>query len=377
LYIRSLVTTFSISSAFFSQHFYNITANGLLAMSSSIDQPEQSPLRTRSTKIHPHALLALTLLVTFLLGCGLISDATTTTSAPNQGDAARVIRIVDGDTIEVTLNGRSETVRYVGIDTPERGQPGYRAATEANRAFVEGETVYLSKDRTDVDAFRRLLRYVFLEDGTLVNAQMIADGWAQPVEYKPDVARAEQFFQLALEAAEAKRGFWSGDSSIDGAMSYALTTREAELRQGPGSDYKVSSRIPPNTPLTLFGRSPNNRWLQVRLPNRDGGWVSNNALEANVPIASIPLGEVDGVQLIGATPTPGKSNSGKKCPEGCLVPPEPVCNIKGNVNSTGEKIYHLPGTSLYTRTNINTDEGDRWFCTGKEAEGAGFRGVRR
>lgn len=351
-------------------------------MSSSTEQPKQPPLRMRTT-IHPHALLALTLLVAFLLGCGLISDTTDTTdtdgttSTPPQGEAARVIRIVDGDTIEVTLNGRSETVRYVGIDTPERGQPGYRAATEANRNFVGGKTVYLSKDRTDLDAFRRLLRYVFLEDGTLVNAQMIADGWAQPVEYKPDVARAEQFFQLALDAAEAKRGFWSGDSSIDGAMSYALTTREAEIRKGPGSDYTVSSLVPANTPLTIFGRSPNNRWLQVRVPNRDGGWISNNAINANVAIASIPLGEVDGVQLIGATPTPGTTSTGKQCPLGCLTPPEPVCNIKGNVNSTGEKIYHLPGTSLYTRTNINVDEGDRWFCTGKEAEGAGFRAVRR
>jgi endonuclease YncB( thermonuclease family) len=327
------------------------------------------------SSVNPQALLALAFVIISLLGCRLVRVPT---DAPLAGDEARVIRIVDGDTIEVTLRGRSETVRYIGIDTPERGQPGYRAATEANRALVGGHTVYLRQDRTDRDAFGRLLRYVFLEDGSLVNAQLIAGGWAQPVEYRPDTARADEFRRLALEAAQAQRGFWSGDSAQDGAMSYGLTTREAEIRRGPGSDYAISSRIPANTLLTLFGRSPNSRWLQVRLPDRNGGWLSVNAVDANVPIATIPLGEVDGVQLAGATPTPSATRTTKaQCPDGCLVPPEPVCNIKGNVNSSGSKIYHLPGGSLYQRTNINVDEGDRWFCTTKEAEGAGFRAALR
>jgi endonuclease YncB( thermonuclease family) len=345
-------------------------------------QYAQHAPRKYAAILHPHAFLALTLLVACLLGCNLSSLSTSTSTGDGTGsnagdDAARVIRIVDGDTIEVTLNGRSETVRYVGIDTPERGQPGYRAATEANRSLVEGRTVYLRQDRSERDAFGRLLRYVFLEDGTVVNAQLIADGWAQPVEYKPDTARADEFLRLALEAANEKRGFWSGDSPYDGAMSYALTTRDAEIRRGPGSDYEVSNRVTTNTPLTIFGRSPNSRWLQVRPPDRDGGWISANAIDANVAISTIPLGEVDGVQLGEATPPPSTPVAGKKCPEGCLTPPEPVCNIKGNVNSAGDKIYHLPGGSLYERTQINTDEGDRWFCTGKEAEGAGFRAARR
>ena len=343
----------------------------------SIQFAQHAP-RGYATTLHPHAFLALTILVACLLGCNLSSLPTRTSTGDGAGgDAARVIRIVDGDTIDVTLNGRSETVRYVGIDTPERGQPGYRAATKANSDLVEGRTVYLRQDRTDRDAFGRLLRYVFLDDGTLVNAQLIADGWAQPVEYKPDTARADEFLRLALEAADAKRGFWGGDSPYDGAMSYALTTRDAEIRRGPGSDYEVSNRVTINTPLTIFGRSPNSRWLQVRPPDREGGWISANAVEANVAIATLPLGEVDGVQRGEATPLPSTPVAGQKCPDGCLTPPEPVCNIKGNVNSAGDKIYHLPGGSLYERTKINPGEGDRWFCTGKEAEGAGFRAARR
>jgi endonuclease YncB( thermonuclease family) len=323
-------------------------------------------------------VLALGVLVALLLGCGLIRVPT---GEPLRGNEAKVIRIVDGDTIEVFLRGNSETVRYVGIDTPERGQPGYRAAKEANRALVGGKTVRLQQDTTDRDAFGRLLRYVFLEDGTLVNAKLVQAGMAQPVEYRPDTAHAEEFRQLALEAARAKAGFWSGTSDVDGAMSYGLTTREAEIRRGPRSDYPLTTRIPANTLLTIFGRSPNSRWLQVRPPDRNGGWVSVNAVEANVPIATIPLGEVDGVVLTGGTPvanrTPTPVASGAKCPNGCLTPPEAVCNIKGNVNSSGDRIYHLPSNSLYKRTRINTDEGDRWFCTVKEAESAGFRAALR
>jgi hypothetical protein len=175
-------------------------------------------------------------------------------------------------------------------------------------------------------------------------------------------------------------------------MSYGLTTQETQVRRGPGSEYGLNTRLPANTVLGIFGRSPNSRWLQVRPPDRDdGGWVSRNAVEVNVPIATIPLGEVDGVKLTGGTPVPNMTptataptgtkppgaNPTGKCPEGCVTPPEPVCNIKGNVNAAGEKIYHLPTNSLYRRTQINPDEGDRWFCTTKEAEGAGFRPALR
>lgn len=358
------------------------------------------PIRQQSmrpTPIHPHALLSMGILIAFLLGCRLVGTPTTspTTTSSTRGDEAKVIRIVDGDTIEVLLRGNSETVRYVGIDTPERGQPGYRAAREANRALVGGQTVYLQKDKSDRDAFGRLLRYIYLEDGTLVNAKMIVDGMAQPVEYKPDTARANEFRQLALEAAKAKRGFWSGTSDIDGAMSYGLTKREADIRRGPGSEYNITTRVPEETLLTIFGRSPNGRWLQVRPPDRDGGWISSTSVIANVPIATIPLGEVNGVTLVGGTPVPNATSTAQssstqaqstpaptpqanpKCPKGCEVQPAPICNIKGNVNASGEKIYHMPGGSLYQRTTINITEGDRWFCTTKEAENSGFRAARR
>jgi endonuclease YncB( thermonuclease family) len=315
----------------------------------------------------------------------------TTRSAP-QGTPATVLRVVDGDTIHVMLDGNEETIRYVGIDTPERRQPGYRAATAANRSYVEGQRVLLEQDVTHRDNFGRLLRYVYLEDGTFVNAEMVAQGWAQPVNYGRDTAYAEEFLALAIDAAANKRGFWSGTSPVDGAMSYGMATRAVDMYTGPATTYRLSGQIDPQIPLTIFGRSPDSRWLQVRPPSRNGGWVRADAVTVNVPVVSIPLGEVEGETLSGGTPVPtatrppaaatsapratsapdGNAPLGQ-CPDGCMTPPAPVCNIKGNVSSSGDKIYHMPGGSLYARTTIDPSTGDRWFCSPTEAEAAGFR----
>lgn len=65
------------------------------------------------------------------------------------------------------------------------------------------------------------------------------------------------------------------------------------------------------------------------------------------------------------------------CNGGCATPPDPSCAIKGNVNSKGEKIYHMPGMRDYNRTDIKPAEGDGWFCTEAEAQEAGFRRAQR
>ena len=65
------------------------------------------------------------------------------------------------------------------------------------------------------------------------------------------------------------------------------------------------------------------------------------------------------------------------CIGGCTTAPDPSCNIKGNVNSRGERIYHTPALRDYDRTNVRPEEGDRWFCTEEEARAAGFRRAQR
>ncbi|MFN8440618.1 MAG: thermonuclease family protein [Caldilineaceae bacterium] len=331
-----------------------------------------------------------------------IQAQSTPTVSLADAQSAQVTRIVDGDTIHVLLNGTDQTVRYIGIDTPERGQPGYKAATEANRALVEEQTVYLLKETSETDRDGRLLRQVYLTDGRWVNGELVVQGWAQPVRYAPDTLKAQELEAWARKAAQAKQGFWSGTSAYDGAMSYALTLRTSNVRKGPGTNFAISGSALANTPLTLFGRNQAGDWVQVRLPDRSGGWMNVSLLKVNVAVTSIPIVQ-DAAQsptVVQPTPTatssspaapteatptapqtPMQSNNGNneggskpfQCTGGCSVAPDPSCAIKGNVNSKKDKIYHMPGWRDYKRTNINPNEGDRWFCTEEEALAAGFR----
>jgi endonuclease YncB( thermonuclease family) len=91
---------------------------------------------------------------------------------------------VDGDTIEVAIDGQEYKVRYIGIDTPESVDPRRpvecfgKEAADKNQELVEGKIVGLEKDVSETDAFGRLLRYVWL-DGRLINARLVSAGYAR------------------------------------------------------------------------------------------------------------------------------------------------------------------------------------------------------
>lgn len=125
------------------------------------------------------------------------------------GETAVVTEVVDGDTIGVEIDGRSHRVRYIGVNTPERGDPFYDEATAANRELVGGETVRLVQDVSETDQYGRLLRYVYLPDGTFVNAALVRQGVAQAATFPPDVAHQEEFTALQEEARAAGRGLWA------------------------------------------------------------------------------------------------------------------------------------------------------------------------
>jgi micrococcal nuclease len=121
---------------------------------------------------------------------------------------ARVIGVLDGDTIEVELDGQIYRLRYIGIECPEPGRYGWERAAEANRQLVEGKTVQLERDISDKDHYGRLLRYVYV-GGIFVNAELVSRGFATAWTYPPDVAYADLFVQLEREAREEGRGLWS------------------------------------------------------------------------------------------------------------------------------------------------------------------------
>lgn len=138
----------------------------------------------------------------------LLAACTRDPAAPTgeiQGETAQVTRIIDGDTIDVRIDGVGYRVRYIGVNTPERDEACYNDASNANAALVEGKTVTLVKDVSDTDQFGRLLRYVYVGN-MFVNETLVRDGWAESVEYPPDTARAADFRRLEREATAANRG---------------------------------------------------------------------------------------------------------------------------------------------------------------------------
>jgi micrococcal nuclease len=132
------------------------------------------------------------------------------------GAVGRVTRVVDGDTIRVAVGGRSERVRYIGVDTPESVKPGTpvqcfaHAAAAENARLVAGERVRLVRDVEARDRFGRLLAYVYrLRDGRFVNAELVRRGYARPLTIPPNVRFADRFVGLARAARAARRGLWS------------------------------------------------------------------------------------------------------------------------------------------------------------------------
>jgi len=84
-------------------------------------------------------------------------EVTTIEETVERKETAYVTRVIDGDTIEVELNGKAYKVRYIGINTPEYNQPCGDKATQANSSLVSGKTVILEKDVSETDKYGRLL----------------------------------------------------------------------------------------------------------------------------------------------------------------------------------------------------------------------------
>ncbi len=153
-------------------------------------------------------LLGFLLLISFAACTPAIERDETKTNTPPAGEQARVVFVIDGDTIDVEAQGQEYRVRYIGVDTPERDEPFYAEAAEANRQMVEGEEIVLVQDVSETDRYGRLLRYVYLPDGTFVNAELISQGYGRVVTFPPDVAQTELFTALQRQARETERGLW-------------------------------------------------------------------------------------------------------------------------------------------------------------------------
>lgn len=238
---------------------------------------------------------------------------TPATLQPRPGwQKAQVLRVDDGDTIRVAVNGRTYTVRYIGIDTPEIGELCYTEAKQFNSYLVmsQGKTLYLEKDTSEVDPYDRLLRYVWIiapDRYVMVNAELVAMGYAVAKAYPPDTKYQPHLTQMEQQARQA---------GLTACQPTPTLTQTATPTTTPTSKPKTAT-----------------------------------ATKLAPPTATTPAG----------------------CPQGCTTPP-PGCVIKGNISSSsGEKIYHVPGQRYYEQTKIEPEKGERWFCTEEEAIANGWR----
>ncbi len=131
-----------------------------------------------------------------------------------------VVRVVDGDTIKVRLDGKVETVRIIGLDTPETKHPKKpveyfgKEATAKAKELLSGKTVTLRMDQTNAakkhrDRYGRLLAHVVLPDGRMFAEVMIREGYAHAyTKYPFDSELMERYRKAERKAREANRGLW-------------------------------------------------------------------------------------------------------------------------------------------------------------------------
>jgi endonuclease YncB( thermonuclease family) len=142
---------------------------------------------------------------------------TPTLSQPSPSPAStnlisvKVVRVIDGDTIEVDIGGgNNKRVRYIGIDTPELGRLPEcyaREAYEQNRKLVDGKTVQIDKDVSETDRHARLLRYVYV-NSIFVNLELVRLGYAHASSYPPDIKHQDKLRQAEQQARSANKGLW-------------------------------------------------------------------------------------------------------------------------------------------------------------------------
>lgn len=163
-----------------------------------------------------------------------------------------VVKVVDGDTIDVSIDGKTERIRLIGINTPETVDPRKsvecfgKEASDKAKSILSGKKVYLEADVTqgERDKYNRLLRYVFLEDNTNFNLQMIKDGYAYEYTYEVPYKYQLEFKAAQKYAQENLKGLWSpdtcnGDATIKATVPGTITSVPSQTTVTPSQSAGV------------------------------------------------------------------------------------------------------------------------------------------
>jgi micrococcal nuclease len=144
-------------------------------------------------------------------------------------DEYPVVRVTDGDTLVVDVDGTEEYVRLIGVDTPEsvhpdkeRNVPYGEIASEFTKKLVEDKTVVLELDVQERDKYGRLLAYVYL-DGIMLNKTLLSEGHAKLATYPPNVRYVDEFTELQANAREKGAGIWAYEAFADASKSVGMS----------------------------------------------------------------------------------------------------------------------------------------------------------
>ncbi|WP_448517744.1 thermonuclease family protein [Pseudothermotoga sp.] len=197
------------------------------------------------------------LLVIFALTVGLLVYAENYTVNVTKLIEATVVRVIDGDTIEVIWTTDVVKVRLIGVNCPEESQYYYYEATQFTAEMVANKTVWLELDIGMYDKYNRLLAYVWLSkpasvvtqefiEQNMLNAMLLLNGYAQVMTVAPNVKYSNLFALLQRTARLAQRGLWNTSSSSTDSSSAVIVyiTDTGNKYHRDGCRYLSQSKIP-------------------------------------------------------------------------------------------------------------------------------------
>jgi micrococcal nuclease len=249
-----------------------------------------------------------------------------------------VTRVVDGDTIEVYIDGKTEKVRLIGVDTPESGKPFFEEATNKTKELVEGKQVQLLKDVSERDKYGRLLRYVFVGN-TFVNAELVRQGYANVYTYPPDVKYSDLFLKYEREAREGNKGLWA--QAVTPPQSSPQPTPQP-LPQAKGKYVGSRNSDKYHYPSCVWAQkiNPENQvWFSSEKDAQARGYVPCKVCDP--PGTAVAEESVTSPQPAPAPPPQVQEPAPETLPVEATV----------HITNTGEK-YHLAGCRYLSKSDI-------------------------
>lgn len=154
---------------------------------------------------------------------------TATAETASRTVSVRSLEAKDGDTIVVYFQGKREQVRLTGIDCPEIKQEWGFKALDFTRAKTWGKDVRLEFDAQQRDRYGRLLAYVWLNDTTMLNEELVRQGLAMIATYPPNVTYVQRFKDAQQEAFREKKGFWQQGGLKQNPYNYRKERRRQTM----------------------------------------------------------------------------------------------------------------------------------------------------